>query len=517
MNNTFESLENIALAWCKGDFEQDLATLRLSQFGNTKFLGTGKISGQPIDGLTLFADGAITEPAHKPKSTSRTFPLNYMMVFGGSFDKYEATGSVMFSQLPGPSWSSPINHVSVKLKNDWPSGFDETLVKRGTYQGLVTLVPEELLTEEIDIWFAGKHLTKGISLEIDGAHFILGYVSDKLTYLSASISGIWKSLDVLVLMAAANFLQALSFRVGYNVRWTAVLSDVFHPFLTLCQNEKQPDRRFPPIPYTASSSESGSLLTSLYQAIREQERHPLKVYPWLFYNTLDGNFETSVATLGPAIEALVTLVTSSDLIANLTMFATEKGLFEKARDEITEFITLRPKTDLTPAFERLHGYVAAAKFINVRNAFKLIENAFGIFVTKKEQNGFNAMRNPASHGRIEGFTEEQYETFFHCLNLYYKIALAYLGYNGQAIAYSHPWFQVVSFSCHRYGVLAIMESSSHSEIAERAYSLWEKRGRGHGNDVLDWMLAECQLSQEAATSQWFIGGHGSLSQLRTTS
>jgi hypothetical protein len=36
-------------------------------------------------------------------------------------------------------------------------------------------------------------------------------------------------------------------------------------------------------------------------------------------------------------------------------------------------------------------------------------------------------------------------------------------------------------------------SPTHEQIAERAYQLWEERGRIHGRDMEDWLNAEAQL------------------------
>ena len=37
-------------------------------------------------------------------------------------------------------------------------------------------------------------------------------------------------------------------------------------------------------------------------------------------------------------------------------------------------------------------------------------------------------------------------------------------------------------------------------VRERAYILWEKRGRPHGNDRQDWVEAEAQIKRELRTS-----------------
>ena len=36
---------------------------------------------------------------------------------------------------------------------------------------------------------------------------------------------------------------------------------------------------------------------------------------------------------------------------------------------------------------------------------------------------------------------------------------------------------------------------NHEEIAKLAYSYWERRGRVHGWDVVDWLLAERELRE----------------------
>ena len=38
----------------------------------------------------------------------------------------------------------------------------------------------------------------------------------------------------------------------------------------------------------------------------------------------------------------------------------------------------------------------------------------------------------------------------------------------------------------------------HAEIAQRAYEIFIERGSAHGNDVSDWLQAECELKREAA-------------------
>jgi len=41
---------------------------------------------------------------------------------------------------------------------------------------------------------------------------------------------------------------------------------------------------------------------------------------------------------------------------------------------------------------------------------------------------------------------------------------------------------------------------TYDEIAARAYALWEGRGRGHGSQNEDWILAEQQLRAERAAA-----------------
>lgn len=38
--------------------------------------------------------------------------------------------------------------------------------------------------------------------------------------------------------------------------------------------------------------------------------------------------------------------------------------------------------------------------------------------------------------------------------------------------------------------VSLHDPSRMKKIAEKAYSLWEKRGRPHGNDMQDWIEAE---------------------------
>ena len=38
----------------------------------------------------------------------------------------------------------------------------------------------------------------------------------------------------------------------------------------------------------------------------------------------------------------------------------------------------------------------------------------------------------------------------------------------------------------------------YAEIAQRAYEIFIARGSAHGNDVGDWVQAECELKREAA-------------------
>ena len=42
--------------------------------------------------------------------------------------------------------------------------------------------------------------------------------------------------------------------------------------------------------------------------------------------------------------------------------------------------------------------------------------------------------------------------------------------------------------------------SVEQRVRERAYILWEKRGRPHGNDRQDWIEAEAQIKRELRTS-----------------
>ena len=37
----------------------------------------------------------------------------------------------------------------------------------------------------------------------------------------------------------------------------------------------------------------------------------------------------------------------------------------------------------------------------------------------------------------------------------------------------------------------------HAEIAQRAYEIFIERGSAHGNDVGDWLQAECELKRTA--------------------
>lgn len=42
------------------------------------------------------------------------------------------------------------------------------------------------------------------------------------------------------------------------------------------------------------------------------------------------------------------------------------------------------------------------------------------------------------------------------------------------------------------------------QVAERAYTIFIGRGREHGRDVEDWLLAEAQLVEEATNKNLFI-------------
>jgi S-adenosylmethionine synthetase len=44
--------------------------------------------------------------------------------------------------------------------------------------------------------------------------------------------------------------------------------------------------------------------------------------------------------------------------------------------------------------------------------------------------------------------------------------------------------------------VVISDLPSHEEISARAYSLFEARGAGHGDDLNDWLEAEHELLQE---------------------
>jgi hypothetical protein len=361
----------------------------------------------------------------------------------------------------------------------------------------------------------GRSITRGLQIEIGSAKFVLGYLSEEFSYFSATVCGRWKSLDVDVLMAAAMFLQAVSLRVGYNVTWIAILTDVFAPRLSLHTIDVSAANRYPPIPYTADHNSSVSFLRNLYQALCSQEKHTLRVFPKLLFKTLGGHFETSAATLGPAIESLAMHMTDCDLVQKTESFSHRKKIFDSAKKELAKFISKRPADSLTPAFGRLSGLISSAKFINVGAALGLIEIAYGITVTKQERDAFSNTRNPLSHGAVSSFTEEQFENFYQCMNLYYKLILAYLSYDGDVIAYSHPGFQLASYSCHRHGILAYKHSLDHNEIAKRAYLLWQHRGESHGQDLTDWIMAECQLSNEA-TTQRFGFGTNKLARVKTT-
>lgn len=45
------------------------------------------------------------------------------------------------------------------------------------------------------------------------------------------------------------------------------------------------------------------------------------------------------------------------------------------------------------------------------------------------------------------------------------------------------------------------QALSHEDIARLAYSLWEARGRKHGNPEEDWLQAEAELRQQVLTSR----------------
>ena len=49
----------------------------------------------------------------------------------------------------------------------------------------------------------------------------------------------------------------------------------------------------------------------------------------------------------------------------------------------------------------------------------------------------------------------------------------------------------------RSNVVRLTLTPSHDEIAQRAYELYEERGRVHGRDWEDWLQAERELHQLA--------------------
>jgi hypothetical protein len=256
-------------------------------------------------------------------------------------------------------------------------------------------------------------------------------------------------------------------------------------------------------------------MRALYEQVRDDNKHTLRVYPTLFFRSVHGNFETSEAILGPAIESLLTLIADSPVITETELYEAESALFDSAKNELLNYMNSRSKDALTPAFGRLAGAVSSARFINVNAAFRFVETGFHLLVSKRERDAFIAMRNPTSHGVIEGFTEERHENFYQCLNLYYKLVLAFVGYDGDVIAYNEPLFVLASFACHRYGVAAVKRTDlDRNEVERTAYNYWQKRRR-HGYDKHDWYCAECQLSKDKATDFWGLKSN-QLFKLKTT-
>jgi hypothetical protein len=196
------------------------------------------------------------------------------------------------------------------------------------------------------------------------------------------------------------------------------------------------------------------------------------------------------------------LLADSSWVTSLESYKNDSVAFESAKNELSNYISGRVPDLLSSSFRRLSGLVNSARFVNVNSGLRFIEEGFGITVSKRERDAFNEMRNPASHGKVEGVSEKRLENFYQCLNLYYKLALAYLGYDGDVIAYSEPLALLAGFSCHRHCVTARKFNLEKEEIEERAHLLWEKGGRREGHDWDDWFRAECELSKEKTTEFW---------------
>lgn len=53
-----------------------------------------------------------------------------------------------------------------------------------------------------------------------------------------------------------------------------------------------------------------------------------------------------------------------------------------------------------------------------------------------------------------------------------------------------------------------MEKVSHDQIAKRAFELWEKQGRPHGQDMELWLLAERDIKGRSSRNPSLSGNAG---------
>lgn len=494
-------MEEFAVEWSNGHFQRDLHNLRVSQFAETMFTGTGTIAGTQKEGFVLTANGEWTGIAREPRRRERAFPLNYMMVSGGRFDNYKVITEVMFAHVAEEAWSMEVDHIIIKNESVWLERFDPKEEKVGTYKGLINSLPEIFFNEPLDLDFGGVKIKRGITFELGAARFVIGHFSESHSFFSASVAAPWEKHDLIELVAAANFLRTLSFCFGYNISWKALLSDAYTPLLTLHKGVSTPESMYPPVP-AAFSTNLRNLVEEMYMRVSQKENHTLLKYPIRLHQSLRGHFETSAGILGPAIESLALEVCSGSDVQNSEDFKMQEREFGFAKELLSNFILKREKDFLTPALNRLNGMINGAQFLNINTALKTIERHFNITVTKQEKDAFKDLRNPSSHGAISEVSEKYMEDFFCCLNLYYKIALAYLGYDGDVIAYSHPGLLLASFSCHRHGILAHKQSISHELISDEAYRIWLQNGQKERTALDDWLKAECKLSKDHAKAMY---------------
>ena len=53
--------------------------------------------------------------------------------------------------------------------------------------------------------------------------------------------------------------------------------------------------------------------------------------------------------------------------------------------------------------------------------------------------------------------------------------------------------------------LSVEPPPSHTEIARRAYEIYEERGRDHGHDLDDWLQSEHELHREGPMPRYVRG------------